>query len=139
MGNICRSPAAEGVFRKVVAEAGRAAEFGIDSAGTHGYHVGHAPDPRMQAAAERRGYRLDSVARRLDPADFQRETEPHARGALLVKMLNTGQACISPNRLFVQRGIMNNFVEELKGRAARLKEKGVIPGLAVVLVGEDPA
>ncbi|RPH93754.1 MAG: low molecular weight phosphotyrosine protein phosphatase [Lysobacterales bacterium] len=72
MGNICRSPAAEGVFRKAVAEAGRAAEFGIDSAGTHGYHVGHAPDPRMQAAAERRGYRLDSVARRLEPADFQR-------------------------------------------------------------------
>ncbi len=72
MGNICRSPAAEGVFRKAVAEAGRAAEFEIDSAGTHGYHVGHAPDPRMQAAAERRGYRLDSIARRLETTDFQR-------------------------------------------------------------------
>lgn len=72
MGNICRSPAAEGVFRKAVAEAGREAEFEIDSAGTHGYHVGHPPDPRMRAAAEARGYRLDSVARRLDTADFQR-------------------------------------------------------------------
>jgi protein-tyrosine phosphatase len=72
MGNICRSPAAEGVFRKAVAEAGREAEFEIDSAGTHGYHVGHPPDPRMQAAAKARGYRLDSVARRLDTADFQR-------------------------------------------------------------------
>jgi protein-tyrosine phosphatase len=72
MGNICRSPAAEGVFRKAVAEAGREAEFEIDSAGTHGYHVGHAPDPRMQAAAKGRGYRLDSVARRLETTDFHR-------------------------------------------------------------------
>jgi protein-tyrosine phosphatase len=72
MGNICRSPAAEGVFRKVVAAAGREAEFEIDSAGTHGYHVGHPPDPRMQAAASARGYLLDSTARRLETADFQR-------------------------------------------------------------------
>jgi protein-tyrosine phosphatase len=72
MGNICRSPAAEGVFRKAVAEAGRAAEFEIDSAGTHGYHVGYAPDPRMKAAAKRRGYQLDSTARLLAPEDFHR-------------------------------------------------------------------
>ena len=72
MGNICRSPAAEGVFRKAVATAGREAEFEIDSAGTHGYHVGHPPDPRMRAAAEVRGYRLDSTARRLAPEDFHR-------------------------------------------------------------------
>ena len=72
MGNICRSPAAEGVFRKAAAVAGRAAEFEIDSAGTHGYHVGHPPDPRMRAAAEARGYRLDRTARRLETADFQR-------------------------------------------------------------------
>ncbi len=55
MGNICRSPAAEGVFRKLVADAGRESEFEIDSAGTHGYHVGHPADPRMQAAAIGRG------------------------------------------------------------------------------------
>jgi protein-tyrosine phosphatase len=72
MGNICRSPAAEGVFRHAVATAGREAEFEIDSAGTHGYHVGHPPDPRMRAAAEVRGYRLDSKARRLAPEDFHR-------------------------------------------------------------------
>jgi protein-tyrosine phosphatase len=71
MGNICRSPAAEGVFRHLVAEAGRAADFHIDSAGTHGYHVGHPPDSRMQEAAERRGYRLDSSARRLTIEDFE--------------------------------------------------------------------
>lgn len=72
MGNICRSPAAEGVFRKLVADAGREAEFHIDSAGTHGYHVGHPPDSRMLAAAQARGYLLDSKARRLDPSDFDR-------------------------------------------------------------------
>jgi protein-tyrosine phosphatase len=72
MGNICRSPAAEGVFRKAVAKAGREAEFEIDSAGTHDYHVGHPPDPRMRAAAENRGYRLDSTARLLAPEDFHR-------------------------------------------------------------------
>jgi len=72
MGNICRSPAAEGVFRKLVADAGREAEFEIDSAGTHGYHVGHPPDSRMLAAARARGYLLDSRARRLEPSDFER-------------------------------------------------------------------
>jgi len=72
MGNICRSPAAEGVFRRMVADAGREAEFDIDSAGTHGYHVGHPPDSRMRAAARARGYWLDSKARRLEPSDFER-------------------------------------------------------------------
>lgn len=71
MGNICRSPAAEGVFRKLVADAGREAEFHIDSAGTHGYHVGHPPDSRMLAAARARGYLLDSRARRLAQSDFE--------------------------------------------------------------------
>jgi protein-tyrosine phosphatase len=72
LGNICRSPAAEGVFRKLVAEAGRAAEFEIDSAGTGAWHVGSAADHRMRAAAERRGYRLDSIARQIVPTDFDR-------------------------------------------------------------------
>ena len=72
MGNICRSPAAEGVFLQLVVNAGREAEFQIDSAGTHGYHFGHPPDSRMLAAARARGYLLDSKARRLDAADFGR-------------------------------------------------------------------
>jgi protein-tyrosine phosphatase len=71
MGNICRSPAAEGVFRHLVAQAGREPEFHIDSAGTHGYHVGHPPDSRMRAAAADRGYLLDSTARRLSVEDFE--------------------------------------------------------------------
>ena len=51
MGNICRSPTAEGVFRRKVAEAGLDDLFEIDSAGTHAYHVGEPPDRRAQQAA----------------------------------------------------------------------------------------
>ena len=70
MGNICRSPAAEGVFTNMVSKAGREADFDIDSAGTIGYHSGERADSRMRAAASRRGYVLDSRARRLEQSDF---------------------------------------------------------------------
>lgn len=70
MGNICRSPAAEGVFRKLVADAGREAEFEIDSAGTISYHAGGPADSRMRAVAAQRGYQLDSIARRIRHEDF---------------------------------------------------------------------
>ena len=56
MGNICRSPTAEGVFRRVVEDAGLATVIDCDSAGTHDYHIGDAPDARTVAAARRRGY-----------------------------------------------------------------------------------
>jgi protein-tyrosine phosphatase len=60
MGNICRSPTAEGVFRKLVLEAGLADKIEIASAGTHAYHVGEPPDTRAQEAARRRGFDLSS-------------------------------------------------------------------------------
>jgi protein-tyrosine phosphatase len=72
MGNICRSPTAEGIFRKLAADAGRLAEFEIDSAGTLGYHRGEPADRRMRAAAEGRGYQLESLARRIETSDFHR-------------------------------------------------------------------
>jgi protein-tyrosine phosphatase len=72
MGNICRSPTAEGVFRKLVSDAGRDAEFQVDSAGTIGYHAGEKADRRMRAAARRCGYLLESRARRIVLADFDR-------------------------------------------------------------------
>ena len=71
MGNICRSPTAEGVFRKLVDDAGRTAEFDIESAGTIGYHAGEPADSRMRAAAADRGYQLDSLARRITIDDFE--------------------------------------------------------------------
>jgi len=60
MGNICRSPTAEGVFRHQVFEAGHADKIIIDSAGTHAYHIGSSPDRRAQQAALQRGYDLSS-------------------------------------------------------------------------------
>ena len=73
MGNICRSPTAEGAFRHVVEEAGLAEMFLIDSAGTHAYHVGEPADRRASAAAERRGISLDGIAaRRVEPDDFEK-------------------------------------------------------------------
>lgn len=72
LGNICRSAAAEGVFRKLVADAGREGEFEIDSAGTSAWHAGSPADKRMRAAAERRGYSLESRARQIGPEDFER-------------------------------------------------------------------
>jgi protein-tyrosine phosphatase len=72
MGNICRSPAAEGVLRHLVAAAGVVAPVEVDSAGTLSYHAGDAPDRRMRHAAGRRGYSLDSRARQVTVADFHR-------------------------------------------------------------------
>ena len=73
MGNICRSPTAEGMFRHRVAEAGLADTIIIDSAGTHAYHVGNPPDRRAAAAAERRGITLSHLrARRVSDDDFER-------------------------------------------------------------------
>lgn len=61
LGNICRSPTAEGVFRKLVAEANLAAQIAADSAGTHAYHIGDPPDRRAQQAAARRGIDLSGL------------------------------------------------------------------------------
>lgn len=72
MGNICRSPTAEGVMRRLVAEAGMEDRILLDSAGTHGYHIGKPPDPRAQEAAKKRGYDLSSLrARQIEPVDFE--------------------------------------------------------------------
>jgi protein-tyrosine phosphatase len=73
MGNICRSPTAEGVFRYHAEQAGMLEQFDIDSAGTHAYHSGEPPDRRARAAAERRGMSLDGIyARRVTSEDFER-------------------------------------------------------------------
>jgi protein-tyrosine phosphatase len=71
MGNICRSPAAEIIFRQQVADAGRDAEFEIDSAGTIGYHQGSPPDPRMSDALRRRGFQITGKARQIAAKDLE--------------------------------------------------------------------
>jgi protein-tyrosine phosphatase len=73
MGNICRSPTAEGVFISLVQKAGLQKKIGIDSAGTHAYHVGEPPDPRAQKTARARGIDISHLrARRAIEADFER-------------------------------------------------------------------
>ncbi|MBB3014459.1 low molecular weight protein-tyrosine-phosphatase [Cupriavidus alkaliphilus] len=73
MGNICRSPTAEGVLRAKLDAAGLAALVELDSAGTHEYHLGRAPDPRTQRHALRRGYDLSALrARKVGVPDFDR-------------------------------------------------------------------
>jgi protein-tyrosine phosphatase len=73
MGNICRSPTAEAVFRHYVGKAGLADRVHIDSAGTHDYHVGDAPDARTQRAAKQRGYDMSQLrGRQVQAADFMR-------------------------------------------------------------------
>jgi low molecular weight protein-tyrosine phosphatase len=72
MGNICRSPTAEGVMRRLLAEAGLDGALEIESAGTGGWHVGEPPDERATAAAARRGVTLEGAARQVRPGDFRR-------------------------------------------------------------------
>ena len=69
LGNICRSPLAEAVFRQTVADAGLAARFRIDSAGTSGYHDGEPPDARTREVAARRGVEVRGRSRRVTEAD----------------------------------------------------------------------
>lgn len=72
MGNICRSPTAEGVFTNLVETKGSRDRFLIDSAGTHAYHVGEQPDTRAQQTAKQRGIDLSFIrARKFSRADFE--------------------------------------------------------------------
>jgi protein-tyrosine phosphatase len=72
LGNICRSPTAEGVFRHLASEAGLSSAFEIDSAGTAGYHSGEPPDHRARAAGKRAGIPVGGSARQFVAADFAR-------------------------------------------------------------------
>lgn len=71
MGNICRSPTAEAVFRHYVENAGLSGQIMIDSAGTHDFHIGESPDSRTQRAALQRGYDMGSLrGRQVEADDF---------------------------------------------------------------------
>jgi protein-tyrosine phosphatase len=73
LGNICRSPTAEAVFRAVAAREAPELAVEVDSAGTAGYHIGEPPDIRMRKAASRRGYDMSPFrARIVEPRDFER-------------------------------------------------------------------
>lgn len=72
LGNICRSPLAEGAFLRLLAEEGLEDRFEVDSAGTGSWHVGERPDSRAQAVAQRHGVELPGVARQVTEADLER-------------------------------------------------------------------
>jgi protein-tyrosine phosphatase len=73
LGNICRSPTAEAVFRALAAREAPELELSVDSAGTAAYHIGCEPDRRAREAARRRGYDMSGMrARRVEPDDFER-------------------------------------------------------------------
>jgi protein-tyrosine phosphatase len=73
MGNICRSPTAEAVFRHYAEQAGLLGHIQIDSAGTHDYHIGDPPDARTQRAARQRGYDMSNLrGRQVEAEDFKR-------------------------------------------------------------------
>jgi len=72
MGNICRSPTAQGIFQQMVLDANLDHEISVDSAGTHAYHLGKNPDPRAVAAAGKRGYDLSKlISRQVNDEDFR--------------------------------------------------------------------
>ncbi|KAD5803362.1 hypothetical protein E3N88_14722 [Mikania micrantha] len=71
LGNICRSPAAEGVFTDLVKKRNVSSKFLIDSAGTINYHEGGPADSRMRAASKRRGIEITSISRPIRPSDFK--------------------------------------------------------------------
>lgn len=96
MGNICRSPTAEGVFRKMVADSPLAGKINIDSAGTHGYHVGAPPDARAIEHAAKRGYDLSALrCRQVNATDFERFDYILAADAMNMKQLKA----MCPTRL----------------------------------------
>lgn len=109
LGNICRSPAAEGVFLHLLQRQGLEEAFAVDSAGTGGWHVGKPADPRMRAAASRRGIELPSRARQLEPADLQRfdyiltMDDDNLRAVRELERRHGGTATIQPLTAHCQR------------------------------------
>ena len=113
MGNICRSPTAEGVFRKMVADAGLESIVHVDSAGTHGYHVGECPDVRAQQAAMKRGYELAPLrARQVTQDDFRNYD-------LILAMDRSNLAsllAIAPTRSREKVGLLLDYAERHRGK-----------------------
>jgi protein-tyrosine phosphatase len=109
LGNICRSPAAEGVFLHRLATENLQDRFVVDSAGIGGWHVGQPADPRMRAAAERRGIHLPSRARQLEAADlrsFDRILTMDAENLAAVRRLERthgGSAVVEPMTSYCSR------------------------------------
>jgi protein-tyrosine phosphatase len=112
MGNICRSPTAEGVFTRLLRERAPELTVEVDSAGTHGYHVGEPPDRRAIAAAARRGVDISTLrARRVDAEDF-------ARFDLILAMDQDNRSALlrmSPASLHERIRLLMEFAGDVEG------------------------
>ncbi|MEO0394067.1 MAG: low molecular weight protein-tyrosine-phosphatase, partial [Pseudomonadota bacterium] len=103
-GNICRSPTAEAVLRQKFSTAGLTDQVTIDSAGTHGYHIGDAPDPRSQAAGQARGYDFrGQQARKLTAGDYDHFDLILAMDAGHLSMMEAAKPANSRARLAMMR------------------------------------
>ena len=112
MGNICRSPTAEGVFMRKVHEAGLAERIRIDSAGTHAYHIGNPPDERTQRSALRRGYDLSSLrARKVEAQDFTRFDYILAMDADNLAILQQLRGSLEAANVRAHLGLMMDFAD----------------------------
>jgi protein-tyrosine phosphatase len=113
MGNICRSPTAEGVLRARLARAGLSGSVEVDSAGTHGAHVGEPPDGRAQKAAAARGYDISNLrARRVKEADFIRFDMILAMDHQNLSLLKQACPLEQRNRLGLFLEYAHNFIDE---------------------------
>ena len=113
MGNICRSPTAEGVMRAALSRHGLDGLVTVDSAGTHAYHVGEAPDPRTVQAARRRGYDLSGQrARQVVAADVER----------FDLILAADRANLAALRQFSQKGVTPQLLLSILGTEAEVPD-----------------
>ena len=129
-GNICRSPTAEGVFRQHVVAAGLADAVGIDSAGTHRYHIGEAPDSRSVAAAKARGFDVSELrARKVKKQDFYTFDLILAMDAGHFEQLNT----LRPNDAKADVKLFLDYHPAAKGRDVPDPYYGGPDGFADVL------
>lgn len=130
MGNICRSPTAEGVFRHFVVEQNLQDAILIDSAGTHSYHIGSPPDRRSQEAAKIRGYDLSRLkARRVSAEDFEQFDYVLAMDNVNYEDLRQ----IGPDDLFHKIELFLDYAEDIKEREVPDPYYGAKKGFEYVL------
>ncbi len=137
MGNICRSPTAEGVFRHVVEQAGLSMQIETDSAGTSDYQKGDPPDRRAQQAASKRGYDLSRLrARQVRPQDFLEFDHILAMDSKNLKDLKA----IYPNNARAELSLLLDYARKAPVREVPDPYYGGVQGFELVLdLVEDAA
>lgn len=130
MGNICRSPTAHGVFRTQVRHAGLESRIQVESAGTHGFHVGVPPDRRAVEAARARGHDLSGVrARQVEPADLEGSDYVLAMDRANLEVLQA----MARGRDVTRPELLLDFVQDIPEREVPDPYYGTVNGFERVL------